>query len=245
MSALWLYGLVPEGQAAPALSGVDPRGPVRAVPVGQGVAALVSEVDAGAFVGADAEARLADLAALQPLVMRHHAVVSAVGAAVVATRFATLFHDEGTLREGVAAQLGAVRERLEALEGCQEWSVKGWLDRDAAVGPPPGRQASGLAYMRAKQAHRDALAALVPHVDRWSDALAERLEPLTREATSRAVVPGDDPRGEMVWNWAFLIPEGEEGPFLAALEAAAPPDGVAVGVGGPLPPYSFGQVGEG
>lgn len=238
---LWLYALVPSGTPVPPVPAVDPAHAVRAIDLGRGIDAWVSAVDTAAFTGPAAEERLADLATIQPLVLRHHGVIHGAGGAVVAMRFATLFHDEASLREGVAPTLAAVATQLERLRGCREWSVKGWLDRHAAVGPAPRSADSGAAYLRARQAHRDALTAVGAAVDRWSDELAEHLEPLARDATSRPVVGGDDPRGEMVWNWAFLIPVGQEGPFLEALDAVQPPPGVALGVGGPLPPYSFGQ----
>ncbi|MBX0331527.1 GvpL/GvpF family gas vesicle protein, partial [Oscillochloris sp. ZM17-4] len=120
----YVYGVIAgPGADLPAGPGVEPGAPV--VCVGEGdLAAVVSPVPLERFDPEQLEARLSDLAWLEPRARAHQAVLSGISAPVAPLRFGTIFCDEAGVRAMLRANGAIFRSALARLTGRREWGVK-------------------------------------------------------------------------------------------------------------------------
>jgi hypothetical protein len=234
--SIYVYGFVRAHQAPPeAARGVgEPPGTVRSVPEG-GLAALVSETTT------DTKTRRRDL-------MAHQDVLMAAGAAgsVLPLRFGCLAHDEDAVRRVLAERAGHFHERLDALEGRQEFNVKA-AHREEEVVRLVLAEEPELHALREAQRNRDAadyrervrfgeLIAEAVHARQIVDArrIEQALEPY-----ADAVSPGP---GSDAWlaNISFLVPDDKVDGFRTVLDRLDVTEAhLDVRAYGPLPPYSF------
>ena len=244
-SAVYVYAVVPDRRQAPDVAGIEDR-PVEAVQRSP-FTAVVSHVDPSDWTGDTGDENMQDLAWVGPRAYRHEQVVEAVMDGpdpVYPARFGTLF----TTLDRLVSTLGAHEDALEAfftrVDGTEEWGVKGLLDRDAAAAAETEAEAaeSGTAYLQRRKDEQEARAS----VDAWVDEVAERLfDPLSAHAADTRVlpVPGDAGRDqEVVFNWAFLVPDAQVEAFRA--EAGKESEeyasqGLSLDLTGPWPPYNF------
>lgn len=254
-SGVYLYCLARSDRLPAVLDGVgvDERAPLFELTEGP-IAAVLSEVRLDDFTGPDAEARSRDLAWLIPKVMRHEQVIESVldRSPVLPARFGTIFSSPDRVARLIQADHAAILDFLERTAGHQEWAVKGYLDRkvarghlveeaQAALDPrlPPGTR---FLQERRLQAQADT------QLHRWSSqARAQVRDELARHAADTVdkellSLPADDTPGEMVANWAFLVPVAEVDAFrqtAARLDQELSAQGLALRCAGPFPPYSF------
>jgi hypothetical protein len=221
------------------------------------VTAVLSTVRLAEFCGPEAESNLRDLGWVGPRACRHEAVVEEVMAhsPVFPIPFGTIFSSLKSLEEFLLLHHDAIVRFLDRLDGCEEWAVKGLLDRAKATKAflasaleqalpdhealPPGKRylAEKRLRSRAEQDVRNWLKKVDREVaDELGRQAADfRRRPLLgREASNM--------EGEMVLNWAVLIPH----PFTEDLKARidlANADchslGLRFHLSGPWPPYSF------
>lgn len=236
--------------------GLDERSTVWAHRDGD-VAAVLSEVSLADFTGPEAEARLHDLAWLTPRALRHEQVVERIAqcSPVLPARFGTIFTSMDSLARLLAAHRGGIRQFLDRAEGREEWGLKGFLDRprarewlvDEELAGAAARLSSsspGMRYMQERRIRAEA----DNRLRRWLAETSGRLrEELSRHATQtverRVLASGStDDGGEMVLNWAFLVPKGEADSLRSEsdrLGQELAERGLAFEWSGPFPPYSF------
>ena len=256
-SGVYLYCLARSDRLPAARDGVGPGVDERAPPfalVDGAIAAVVSEVRLDDFTGPDAEARSRDLGWLIPKVMRHEQVIESVldGSPVLPARFGTIFSSRDRVTRLLQADHATILGFFERTAGHREWAVKGYLERkvargrlveeaQAALDPrlPPGTR---FLQERRLQAQADT------QLQRWlSQARAQVRDELARHAADSVdkellSLPADDTPGEMVANWAFLVPVTEVESFrqtAARLDQELIAQGLALRCAGPFPPYSF------
>jgi hypothetical protein len=217
---------------------------------------VIAPVALEEFTGPEAEARLHDLAWLAPRALRHEQVVECVArhSPVFPARFATIFSSIDALEALLARHHDAIRAFLDRTAEVEEWGFKGFLDREKAQerlvdeelasGSARLSSSPGLRYLQERRLRAEAEA----KVRRW---LGETSAKIDEELSSRAVAM--KPRqllsagstgtpGEMVLNWAFLVPKAGVDAFRAAGERFARELrnwGLAFETAGPFPPYSF------
>ena len=244
-AALYLYAITTAPPPSLDRAGLDDR-PVRGL-THEGFGVVVSVVDPADWTGEAGADNMKDLSWVGPRAYRHEQVVEAVmGAApaVFPARFGTLFSAPDRLRSTLDARADALHDYLQAVEGAEEWAVKGLLDRERAadrhVDAPA--DASGTAYLQRQKQKQDAAAAL----DDWLDEVADALfDPLAARADEARVlpVPADAGRDqEVAFNWAFLVPAAEADAFGSAVDAQSAryaEEGVSLDLTGPWPPYNF------
>ncbi len=243
--AWWLFGLCRDTLPLPTDLPAE-LAPLRRHPIGPGLVAVLGPAHVADWTGPAAEARLAELTVLGPLVTLHHAVVDALHRAgpVVPASFATLHHSP----EAVAAHLGPaapdIAALLDRLAGHDEYALRGRLDRAAAVaarvGPAPSRQ-SGGAWLRHRRALRDAERAVGQTLQAQAQALAATVQAHCRD-TRQLPVRDAGGEGEAVLSWALLCPRDGAAALRAAVDTAAAtlaPAGLHIQLGAPLPPWSF------
>ncbi len=253
-SVVYLYGIVPAGQAVPGRDGFV-AGDVAL----QDVVAIADLLPAGEFTGAALEARLQDMEWVTAQARRHTTVLESAmeHGPVVPARLCTLFSSPAALRDFLVGSADGLRETLERLRGRREWSLKIYCDEarlreacaaESTAGEPGGQPAeggsAGMNWMLKKR--RDAL--LEDRVIERSEQVAcsvfdemaslvedIRARPVLTEAASGVAEP-------MILNAALLVSiEGEQAMQAAVEEWAAEleGDGYRLALSGPWPSFTF------
>ncbi|QWC83885.1 GvpL/GvpF family gas vesicle protein [Nocardioidaceae bacterium] len=242
---------VTRGAAEGALAGTTGihGAPVEVVTRGE-LQALVSDVPLEEFDEEPLRRHLEDLRWVEQVARAHDDVVRAAhGAAVVAPlSLATIFHDDDGVRDRLLADGARLGAALDAVEGCDEFSVK-VLRRASSTGTAASsaesRPASGADYLRRK---REAAAHRVRAEQAAADFAVAVHDALAAEAAASRRLAPQDPRlsaldGVMTLNAAYLVRRESSNGFAEALKAVQDRAGESgadeVSVAGPWPPYSF------
>ncbi|WAP57935.1 GvpL/GvpF family gas vesicle protein [Streptomyces sp. S465] len=246
----------------PGLPGAGTGAPVRTLAAGP-LTAVVQDVPAAGFGEAALRQRLADRDELERCARAHHAVITAAAALAptVPLPLATLYLDDGRVREALGERQTSFLSALDRIAGRAEWGVKVY----APTGPPPGPKTaseaasetssetasaggpgSGRAYLdrvRTRQRNREqrhtlALRAAerVDTVVRGLAVAARRLRPHGAEVTGA--------HRTHVLNAAYLLDLGRERELHAALASLRRDEtDVQIELSGPWAPYSFADGG--
>jgi hypothetical protein len=242
---LYLYALTPnEGVALPA-DGLG-RG-VDAIAC-KGWTAVVDTVSRDAWTGPGADERLQQLAWVGPRACAHEEVIEAImeqGAAVYPARFGTLFTSASDLRTVVQAHRDTLSAFFERVDGAEEWSVKGYLDRQKALAhrassSDASSAASGTSYLKQRRREQHATAELDDWLSDLSRSLWETLGGTARHLSERPAGPSspDAP----VFHWAALVSCTNRSAFLQTVDTLRErhaAEGLRLDPSGPWPPYTF------
>ena len=255
---LYLYGIVPADAADPAgeIAGLE-EAAVRVLR-GEGLGAVVSEVDADTYADEALNARLGELEWVGERGLAHERVLDwfLERGPIVPLSLFSLHRDEERIAERLVEEKERIVPLLERLRGRREWRVKLWR-RDAAVGDnldelsptlkalsaeieqaPPGRR-----YLLLKK--RDA--ARVDELRRVSERVGQVVfQGLAGHADAGTVIPA--PRGApetgrvLTLDSAWLVQEATFPAFqqrLGELAGEFQPNGFEFEFSGPWPPYHF------
>ncbi|MEU5270975.1 GvpL/GvpF family gas vesicle protein [Streptomyces hygroscopicus] len=244
------------------LPGLGAGAPVRTLAAGP-LTAVVQDVPAAGFGEEALRQRLSDRAELERCARAHHAVITAVSAlaSAVPLPLATLYLDDGRVREALGERRTSFLTALDRIAGRAEWGVKVYAptgapsvpdaapDATPGAAPGPSRPAatgSGRAYLdrvRTRQRDREqrhtlALRAAerVDTVVRGLAVAARRLRPHGVEVTGK--------HRTHVLNAAYLLDIGRERELRAALASLRRDETeVQIELSGPWAPYSFADGG--
>lgn len=237
-------------------AGWDKDNPV-AVTSFQDLAAIWSPVPIADFSGPKAEERLQDLTWLLSRVIRHQEVVAGImqRSPVLPARFGTIFANATNLEKLLQHHHDTIADFLERLTDRGEWAVKGRLDRSRAKKHIFSRQLAqeaqtlealspGKRYFqerRLQAACNQELQQWLGNICRslWTDLRQYAVEFRERQLLCREATGSDT---EMVWNWAFLVPDQAAPDFQACIReanACYADYGLLLECTGPWPPYSF------
>ena len=213
--------------------------------------AVVCSVDLDEFGEAALTQHLEDLAWVEEVARRHNEVVWLVAqhATTAPARLVTIFAGDDSVRRMLAERQADLALSLDAVEGCQEWSVKLYAAaapaEAAAPAPVQAGAGSGAAYLQRKKAAAQQRRA----ASETSTALAEAAyrDLGTAAVASRRLAPQDPRltgrREPMVLNAAFLVPADRGEEFHAAVRRLDDGGGaVSAEVAGPWPAYSFATL---
>ncbi len=221
------------------------------------LAALACPVSLDDFSGPEAEERFQDKDWLIPRICRHEEVVERAmsQSPVLPLQFGTIFSSSEAMEEGVRPHLGVIGEFLDQAASREEWSVKGYWDRDQALkklSAEKQRQAAarlaamspGQRYFEQKklaaEAKRELGLWLQQSCEAMGEALARHAVGFSKRGLLNAQPDGDN--REMAVNWAFWVPCAQVEDFKAQLrrdQESLCAQGLYFGCSGPWPPYSF------
>ncbi len=219
------------------------------------VAAVHSLVPLEDFTGPEAEARLGDLEWIGPRAIFHEMVIEEIAkfSPVYPARFGTIYLSEANLETFMAAHSDTLSRFFEYAADKREWAVKGYMDSQKSIDRLREKivreskdlpRSPGARYLAEKRL-RGSIS------DRLQEWLAEILTnanrilvPAAVEFRERKILPetGAERPGEMVSNWAFLIPKKGESKFenkLETLNKEYEQEGITFQLSGPWPPFSF------
>ena len=251
---IWVYAIA-ERLPDAGLSGLAGVGgePVRTVEVA-GLTAVAEDVDLAEFGEAALHAKLGDLGRLEVTARAHHRVINAAAAlgSLLPMRLATLYSTEASMAAVFTRRREEFRAALDRVRARREWGVKVFVARPSEPGAVAGADGPGddsagaggpgAAYLRRRRGDLSAR-----HAFR-RDAVASAgivHSQLSRHAAETRLHPPQSPqltgtKAAMLLNAAYLLDDGREAEFAAAVAALARKHrGVRLEMTGPWPPYSF------
>ncbi|MEV5600508.1 GvpL/GvpF family gas vesicle protein [Streptomyces sp. NPDC052299] len=251
--AVYVYAVCrTDGEPAPSgPAGVTRESPLRSLPLGPTLAAVVQTVRAADFTDEAWQARLADEPELERYARAHHEVVCATAARhpTVPLPLATLYHDEERARAALAKEAPRFHAALERTAHHSEWGVKVYV-ADAPAREPAETEArrpapgAGRAYLDRKrnlrdrrERHRTDALRIAEVVDADVSGLAAASRRLPSHG---ARVP--DERRTQVLNATYLVAEDRAAELARLAQSLRERTGAQVELSGPWVPYSF--VGE-
>ncbi|WP_156689908.1 GvpL/GvpF family gas vesicle protein [Mycobacterium sp. Marseille-P9652] len=248
---VWAYAVLSGYVAAQgfgSLRGVAGE-PVRAVS-DSGLTAVVGTVGLDDFGEQALRRHLEDLDWLAAAARAHDAVVSTIARSgpVVPMRMATVFLDDGRVRELLVKRRTDFVAALDRVTAREELGVKAYADPKALTGANetaddrPGGKLTGTAYLmrrrRALASEDDAFRIAAAHAERIHAGLLEHAVAGKRKPASDRRLSGRD--GWTVLNGTYLVDQDEVDVFrsvVAKIEHNTP--GIELEITGPWPPYSF------
>jgi Gas vesicle synthesis protein GvpL/GvpF len=219
----------------------------------EGLAAIVSRVEAGEYSGEAAERRMAELAWLTPRAKSHEAVVEAVmrQCAVVPAAIASLLNDEAEARAYLTENFEKLDTLLDYYHQREEWVVRLLFERQPGMAEgsaaglrlvTPGGQGRPLAVPAAFHGSERE-----QRVISASHEICHALRMCSSGFATRQLAfqtPGADPV-LVVGNWAFLVDHRREDDFrglVARLGAEYRDMGFQIRLSGPWAPTSFAMA---
>ena len=237
-------------------SGVDACGALF-VECFEGIAAVLSKVALEDFSGAEAEAKLKDIAWVGPHACRHEAVIEGVmeQCSLLPARFGTIFSSLSSLQKLLKKHHGTIAGFLDQVKGKTEWSVKGLMDSAQAKAELFSQKRAqeqkqlaalspGARYLMEKRIKvnvdkslqgwlQESLTVIASELDYHADDFSQR-KLLSRDATGN--------NQDMVLNWAYLVTHTAAPDFqrqVRQLNETYQSQGLNLEISGPWPPYSF------
>jgi len=216
--------------------------------VGRGLWLIAAEVPLAEYGPGRLEPRLQDLDWVATAAVAHEAVVEHFSrsgtATVIPAKLFTMFSSFDKAIADVSGRRAAIDRAMKRVAGCEEWGVR--VTRRIGAAIPAGAAAdsvsgSGVAFLAAKKAARDATAharaAAAAAAEETFRALARR----ARAATSRErrPEPGTNPP---ILEAAFLVTTATRAKFKAEARrqsAACRAAGADLALTGPWPAYNF------
>lgn len=220
------------------------------------IVAICKKARLDEFCGPRAEERLGDLAWVGPRARCHTEAILTVmrQSPVFPARFGTLFSSLERLEKLIELNHERILRFFDRVEAREEWAVKGWIDKMKAqamllsrAGAAQELQPAAQPGVRYLDRQRQRLAAQ-KEINIWAKAIchdfAGELAGHSSDFRDRAIQSGGnrDDLGDMMSNWAFLVPRAEQTRFQETIEEANAvhgPQGVCFEYSGPWPPYSF------
>jgi hypothetical protein len=242
--ATYVYGLLKK-ETAPAVArapaGPPGLGPLRALPVRDGVWLLVATAPLARFGAEAIERGLADLDWVSRCALGHERVVEAFLAAgtLLPMKLFTLFSGDGAALERSRADAARIARLLRRLQGKSEWGVRLRRAGRAAAplaGAPPR---SGREFLQRKLKER-AVRGGPTAADRQA---ADRVFRELKRGTAAAVrKPLADDAGRLLLDAVFLATRAEAAALRRAVTArarAVRAEGLELVLTGPWPAYHF------
>jgi len=234
--------------------GLPGTGKVRLLDVEPGLYIAVADAPLDRYGEEAINRGLADLEWVSRAAVAHESVIeSFVGeTAVLPMKLLTIFTSDERAVAHVRGERARIAGVVKRVANHQEWGVRVVLDRRratgaanaAAGGARPRAKASGVAYLSAKKAQRDAAAELAAKARETVAALFDRLAARASDARRRTAADLPAEGGPLLLDAAFLVSRRRADSFqaLTAREARSlARHGYGVTLTGPWPPYTFVQ----
>jgi gas vesicle protein GvpL/GvpF len=210
---------------------------------------VVSDAPLEAFGEVPLGQRLSDLEWVSRAALAHDAVVERflTADAVVPMKVFTIF----TSDERALAQTRADWDRIEALlkgvEGHVEWGLRLMVDEQKVERKVPATPAktgpvSGRDYLLAKRKQQLVAAGGSRLVRQRTAGVVSELSAIARDVRQHPLTTAETQGSRLLLDAAFLVPRSREQRFRTAVARQTrklAPEGYAVHLSGPWPPYSF------
>jgi hypothetical protein len=194
---------------------------------------------------------LADLDWVSKAAVAHERIVESFRSAdaVLPMKLFTIFENDERASTNIAQNRRTIDRIITRVTKMEEWGVRLALDRSvpasgSRAGARSDTRSSGASYLRGKQALRDDVMNLGRRAKAVAAELFDTLAELAAEARKRPATELPAGGGLLILDAAFLVPRTRSRRLtsVAARQARTlSPQGYAVSISGPWPPYSFMQ----
>jgi hypothetical protein len=253
---IYLYGFVPSGTPLPpdALTGIDERRvELRDL---DGIAAVLSHVNADVYDSTQIENRLQDLDWVAEQGLAHERVVAwfVDRVQIIPASLFTLYSSAEALQTAVAEQRAIVAGELERLAGQREWDLKvsynaqtlleqtgQFSDAVRQLDTEISAAAPGRRYLLERKRSEVAKSELGRVARQLGNSLLEQVRPLAVD-TATLPIPQTAQHLPVVLHAALLVAREREGDLIQALErlqSESERTGVHLTFSGPWAPYRF------
>jgi hypothetical protein len=254
----YVYCLI-RSKKTPAMSAVPSAMPggkaVRALPAGNGLWLIVSDVPASRYDEAALATGLQSLDWVGRRAVVHEAVVEhfLTAPAVLPLQLFTLFTSDTRALEHIARDRRRVDRILTRLERQQEWGLRLSFDERGALQAVEDQHRSrrtrraagpesGAAYLARKRDVMDVTRGQLTAARREADRLFRAMSREATEARRRKATEQATPGSRLLLDAAFLVPSRRANAFRGSLRRRARTlsgSGLVVSLTGPWPPYNF------
>jgi hypothetical protein len=206
---------------------------------------VVSDAPLASFGEAPLARRLSNVDWVSRVAVAHDAVVERfIGAdAVVPMKVFTIFTSDERALEQARSDWDRIETLLRGVTGQVEWGIRLMIDqRKAPADSAASRPGSGRSYLVAKQKHRTETVAHTRLVRQRTAGVVSALAAIARDVRERPLATAATGGSRLLLDAAFLVPRAREQRFRAAVARQTrrlAPEGYAVHLSGPWPPYSF------
>jgi hypothetical protein len=189
--------------------------------------------------------RLSDLDWVSRAAVAHDAVVERfiTADAVLPMKVFTLFTSDERALAKTRGDWDRIESLLEDVTGQVEWGLRLVFDqKKAPASASTPRGSTGRTYLLAKQKERTETLAHHQLVRRRTAGVVTALAAIARDVRERPLAAPATSGSRLLLDAAFLVPRTRERRFRAAVARETrrlAPEGYAVHLSGPWPPYSF------
>jgi hypothetical protein len=234
------------------LKGLPGSGPIRLVTVDSGIWLAVADVPLAVYGEKALTSELGNLDWVSETAVAHERVVESFRSAdaVLPMKLFTIFESDARARRNVEKNRQTIDRLITRVAKMDEWGVRLALGRSAqpegssAVASVSPRAASGASYLRRKKKQRDDSINRVHRAKAVAAELFDTLAIHSAEARKRPATELPAGGGVLILDAAFLVPRSRSRRLMSAAARQAralSPEGYAVSITGPWPPYSFMQ----
>jgi Gas vesicle synthesis protein GvpL/GvpF len=206
---------------------------------------VVSDAPLDSFGEASLSTRLSDLDWVSRAAVAHDAVVERfiTADAVLPMKVFTIFTSDERAIAKTRSDWDRIESLLKDVTGQVEWGLRLMFDRQraSAAAATPGAS-TGTSYLLAKQKQHTETVAHRRLVRRRTAGVVTALAAIARDVKERPLATAATSGSRLLLDAAFLVPRTRERRFRAAVARETrrlAPEGYAVHLSGPWPPYSF------
>jgi hypothetical protein len=206
---------------------------------------VVSDAPLDAFGEEPLGKRLSDLEWVTGAAVAHDAVVEQFlpADAVLPMKVFTIFTSDDRALEQTRSNWDRIEALLRGVEGHVEWGLRLMFDqRKAPARATATRAVSGRNYLLAKQKQHVAALASSRLTRQRTTGIVSELSAIARDVRQRPLTTAATRGSRLLLDAAFLVPRSKEKRFCTAVARQTrklAPEGYAVHLSGPWPPYSF------
>ena len=248
--ALYLFGILSEAKTS-AMSKSMPKGfreddELRFQGLGEpGWTALVEPTEQLLWTGPAAEEKLQDVKWVGPRAIVHEQIVHWAYerfGSFYPSNLGTIFSDAKALQEGIEEQRDTLSAYFSTTEGCDQYSLKGYVDVARWRQNHSVDEASdGSDYLR-RRARQGAKTLPMETLRGDAEALLRRLRAVVKEVDiTQGKAKKDEDGRRRIFGWHLLVPRAAQSELRQVLETTAPELSSLLELDflGPLPPYRF------
>jgi hypothetical protein len=206
---------------------------------------VVSDAPLDSFGEASLAGRLSDLDWVSRAAVAHDAVVEQFisADAVLPMKVFTIFTSDERAIAKTRSDWERIESMLKDVTGQVEWGLRLMFDerKAPAAAATPGAS-SGRSYLLAKQRQQTETVAHRRLVLKRTAGVVTALAAIARDVRQRPLTTAATGGSRLLLDAAFLVPRARERRFRAAVARETrrlAPEGYAVHLSGPWPPYSF------
>ncbi len=206
---------------------------------------VVSDAPLESFGEEPLARRLSDLDWVSRSAVAHDAVIEKfiTADAVLPMKVFTIFTSDDRAIAQTRSEWKRIEGLLQGVAGQVEWGLRLMFDqRKSPAATRAPRAASGRSYLLAKQKHHTTTIAHSRRVRQRTNGIVSELAAIARDVRQRPLTTAATRGSRLLLDAAFLVPRTREKRFRTAVARQTrrlAPEGYAVHLSGPWPPYSF------